>query len=100
MSQATNPRPVCVVSADWHAQERAWQRHRDLSGDALFGISQVFDLCVTGGLPLVGAGDLFDTARPRSDTSFTTPAGCITRGWTSAGCRATTTAPGRPRWPR
>lgn len=57
---------LCVASSDWHLERNAWVRYPDLAGDAYYGLEQVVDACLERGLPLIGAGDLFDKPNPDS----------------------------------
>ncbi len=63
--------PLFAFTADWHVSRTAWV-DSGIEGDAYHALRQVVDHCVATQLPLVAAGDLFDTKDPRpSDT------GCV-----------------------
>lgn len=55
---------IAVLSADWHldrAGRGAWRRYPDISGDSFYSLEQIVDLCRDRELPLLAAGDLFDS---------------------------------------
>lgn len=58
---------VAVLSSDWHADRGAWKKVPLLRGDSLFGIGQLVDIAIAHGVPLIGAGDLFDSLKPETD---------------------------------
>jgi predicted phosphodiesterase len=54
-----------LSTSDWHLQERAWRRHPDLAGDAVFSLKQIVDRAVEEKVDaVIGAGDLIDTVDP------------------------------------
>ncbi len=55
--------PLFAFTADWHIARSAW-KNSGIDGDSYFGLAQVVDYCVAHELPLVAAGDLFDTTDP------------------------------------
>jgi hypothetical protein len=58
--------PICVLTADWHVAKSAWARS-GIDGDARAALADVVDYCTAQQLPLIAAGDLFDTPDPAPD---------------------------------
>lgn len=58
--------PLFALTADWHVARSAW-KHRGIDGDSYHALLQVVDRCIDLGVPLVAAGDLFDTTDPHPD---------------------------------
>lgn len=56
-------RPFLVFASDWHIAPSAWVRS-GVVGDSYHALSRLVDFCVSRRLPLLGAGDLFDTTDP------------------------------------
>lgn len=54
-----------TLSADWHLKPRIWT-HTPITGDTFWAAAQVVTHCVRHQLPLIHAGDLFDTPNPSS----------------------------------
>lgn len=59
-------KPVAVISSDWHVALNAWKKHPSIKGDAEFSLKQIVDIASHLGVPLIGAGDLFDVKNPDS----------------------------------
>lgn len=59
-------KPIAVVTSDWHVALGAWKKLPDIRGDAEFSLSQIVDITLALGVPLVAAGDLFDIKHPDS----------------------------------
>jgi hypothetical protein len=59
-------RPVAVASADWHICRSAWASPR-VVGDADFALTAIVDLCLSLKVPLLAAGDLFNSVTPHPD---------------------------------
>jgi DNA repair exonuclease SbcCD nuclease subunit len=57
-------KPIAIITADWHLTDNAWKWRPNLSGDALFGLSQICSIARKYGLPIIAAGDMFDIKRP------------------------------------
>lgn len=58
-------RPLCIISADWHAQPYAWRSHPQIAGDSYVAIEALADLCIELKPQwLFALGDLFDIQRP------------------------------------
>ncbi len=62
----SEPKPVMVVSADWHLRNNAWTDRPEISGDSMCSLSQIVALTRSLGdhVFLIGAGDLFDESDP------------------------------------
>ena len=60
----TFPRPVGLLTSDWHMMSHAWKGRPELCGDAECVLSQVVRAARERNLPIVAAGDLFDSKRP------------------------------------
>jgi hypothetical protein len=56
--------PLAIITADWHILSHAWKSRPALCGDAECSLRQVTDLSRKTGLPIIAAGDLFDSKRP------------------------------------
>ena len=59
-------KPVAVITSDWHMALGAWKKLPDVKGDAEFSLSQIVDMAIGLKVPLIAAGDLFDTKNPDS----------------------------------
>jgi DNA repair exonuclease SbcCD nuclease subunit len=59
-------KPIAVITSDWHMALGAWKKLPDIKGDAEFSLSQIVDISLGLGVPLVAAGDLFDIKHPDS----------------------------------
>jgi hypothetical protein len=59
-------KPIAVISSDWHMALNAWKKHPGIKGDAEFSLSQTVDIATHLGVPIIGAGDLFDVKTPDS----------------------------------
>lgn len=57
-------RPIALLSGDGHLMKHAWTDRKTLSGDAEYGLWQLASLARRSGLPLVLAGDQFDSMSP------------------------------------
>jgi hypothetical protein len=67
-------RPLCIISADWHAQPYAWRSHPQIAGDSYVAIEALADLCLELKPQwLFALGDLFDIQRPDPVTVKTGP---------------------------
>ena len=60
----TNPRPIELITSDWHMMFHAWKQREELCGDAECVLSQVVHAAHTRNLPILAAGDLFDSRQP------------------------------------
>lgn len=58
--------PLCVVVGDAHLSNLIWTKLRQVNGDAFYGFTQVTEFVLSKKLPLILAGDLFDTVDPDS----------------------------------
>ena len=67
-----NVQPLAIITADWHIITHAWKSRPTLSGDAECSLRQVADLARRTGLPIIAAGDLFDSKRPDSSSLLLT----------------------------
>lgn len=54
------PKPIAIVCADTHLQDRAWAGRHSLRGDAYFAFSQIVDIACEMNLPIIAAGDIID----------------------------------------
>ena len=63
------PSPIAVLSADWHCRRHIWQKRPLLSGDAYFAVNQIADLAISNHLPVIAAGDIFDSYKPDSESA-------------------------------
>lgn len=59
-------KPIVAFTADWHIARSAWARS-GIDGDSYHGLAQVVDHCLAAQIPLIAAGDLFDTKDPSPD---------------------------------
>src|SRR4051812_41387979 len=55
--------PMLALTADWHVSTGAW-RSKGVCGDSYHSLRQVVDYCLEHNIPLIGAGDLYDTDDP------------------------------------
>lgn len=55
---------VALFSADWHAMKHAWTGRKTLSGDAEYGLWQISRLAKRYGIPIIAAGDQFNSMNP------------------------------------
>jgi hypothetical protein len=62
------PRPVMVLSSDWHLSPQSWKKHPNIQKDSYFSLMQIVDLSIKLNVPLVGAGDLFDVKHPYAES--------------------------------
>lgn len=53
-------KPIAIVTADTHLQDRAWASRLSLRGDAYFSFEQIVAMAIDEGLPIIAAGDLID----------------------------------------
>ena len=60
--------PFLVIASDLHLRPQTWVKHPELRGDAYCALQQIVDLCLQRGLPLLLLGDIFDSARPDSQS--------------------------------
>ncbi len=59
---------MLALTADWHQQRGAWKRAGTPRGDADFAMRQLYEICCSRGVDLLGAGDLFDELHPDTET--------------------------------
>lgn len=59
---------LAILSADWHMSQQVWANRPQLRGDAERALSQIVDLAIQYGVPLIGAGDLLNVRRPSAGT--------------------------------
>ena len=57
-------RPLAIMTGDWHLVSHAWKSRPTLSGDAECALRQVAQFSRSSGLPIIAAGDLFDSKHP------------------------------------
>ncbi len=55
--------PLFIFSADWHIAQSAWRRS-GIDGDSYRALDHVIDKCIELRVPLIAAGDLFDSRDP------------------------------------
>jgi predicted phosphodiesterase len=55
--------PIAILTSDWHIAEGAW-KHRDIKGDAYHSLEQIVFYATQHDLPILAAGDLYDTSDP------------------------------------
>jgi len=60
----TFTRQIGLLTSDWHMMSHAWKGRPELCGDAECVLSQVVRTARNRNLPIVVAGDLFDSKRP------------------------------------
>lgn len=63
MSKKKQPRPVAIVTADTHLQERAWHSRPELKDDAFEAFRFIVKTAIELELPIIAAGDLIDRQR-------------------------------------
>jgi len=56
--------PIAIITGDYHLVSHAWKSRPTLSGDAECALRQVAGLSRKTGLPIIAAGDLFDSKNP------------------------------------
>lgn len=61
-------KPIAVVASDNHLEPRAWAKYPDLAGDSYYSFEQLETYCQQNDLPLILAGDVFNTQTPDSET--------------------------------
>jgi len=69
--------PLLVVAADTHLRPIVWARYPTLYGDTFDSLHQLVDTAIGINVPLLLLGDIFDKARPDSESvmQFTDAAG-------------------------
>ena len=65
-------RPLAIITGDWHMLSHVWKSRPTLSGDAECALRQVTDLARATWLPIIAAGDLFDSKRPDASSLLMT----------------------------
>ena len=62
------PRLIAAVTGDNHLRPSTWAKHPELHSDAYVAFRQIIDFCIEHQVPLFLLGDLFDKARPDSES--------------------------------
>jgi DNA repair exonuclease SbcCD nuclease subunit len=57
------PQPIALLTSDWHLSEKIW-KNRSILDDAIFGLQQIIEMSNLLDVPIIAAGDLFDTKNP------------------------------------
>ena len=55
---------IAILTADWHLTHNKWKHRPEINGDALCSLKQVVKHAQDFNLPILAAGDIFDTPRP------------------------------------
>jgi len=66
MSEQNTLTLIAILTADWHFVHNNWRHRPEINGDAWTSLAQVKYCEHAFGIPLIGAGDLLDSARPPS----------------------------------
>ena len=59
--------PSLYVIGDLHLDHLIWKRHRQVADDSILGLNEVSDLALRNRVPVLLAGDVFDTSDPDPD---------------------------------
>lgn len=59
-----NPKPVGVISADWHLKPCTWSKYPTLCGDSYRSAKFIVEYCCNQSLPLFLLGDILDRRDP------------------------------------
>jgi len=61
-------KPVCILSADWHAADLSWSDRPSIQGDTWHCIERLINYSAKYQLPIIACGDLINVRRPTSST--------------------------------
>ena len=64
MDTSSSTEPIMLVTSDWHMMHHAWKNKPELYGDAECVLGQVVKAASDRNLPILAAGDLFNSKYP------------------------------------